>query len=112
MIKVVNDDKYKIGVSARPNVNKRFAAIQSSCPYILSIYATCSGYVSEEAQIHLALKDYHLTGEWFQLPIHIANRLKRLFIENEIRGDSVQIAYKLFDAQPKTLDELLSEIPF
>lgn len=52
MIKVVNKDKYKIGVTARESVQKRFASIQFSCLYILSIYSTCYGHASEESQIH------------------------------------------------------------
>lgn len=62
------DDFHKIGYSNSPT--DRLSAIQASCPYTLKILTAVksSNAPVVEKTIHKTLSDFHVRGEWFNLP--------------------------------------------
>jgi hypothetical protein len=82
VFRVINQDLYKIGYTSRQNVKDRLATIQTGCPYILGIYSSVKISnsptidVEMEQRLHNVLSHYRVSGEWFELPIDVANRLK------------------------------------
>lgn len=83
VIKISNQSFYKIGITKHKTVKQRLSTLQSACPYILEIYTTSVCGDIMEVRLHQALRGYYLRGEWFELPISIANRLKCVMLHLE-----------------------------
>ena len=63
---------YKIGITS--NVNKRLANIQTSNPFpvkLVKVYSYLSDDQNIERRVHVDLKKYRGTGEWFKTDLNI-----------------------------------------
>ena len=54
----------KIGISTSPET--RLVALQTACPYKLSVLCEMPGAAFEEAAVHSFFAEYRLEGEWFK----------------------------------------------
>lgn len=64
---------YKIGVSDDPS--RRIVDIQAGCPTIVKIHAVKPGVgFAEESRLHRELKEFCVTGEWFDCPIELIEK--------------------------------------
>jgi hypothetical protein len=66
---------YKIGISQ--NVGRRIKQIKNASPYETEIVTSAKVENAEllEKQLHARYAEYYIRGEWFELPIDIANAL-------------------------------------
>ena len=65
-------DFYKVGMTVS-NAEQRMQALQTASPLKLELIKTFKSYnpSKDEKAIHFLLKEYRVTGEWFQLPNHL-----------------------------------------
>ena len=69
ILRAAKTNLYKIGASEK-DVSSRLKALQTGCPYRLSIFRSvaadnCS---RRENQLHALLTSYRMHGEWFDIP--------------------------------------------
>lgn len=62
---------YKVGYAY--NVNKRLIDLQVGCPYPLEIIKVIRSFDAPrtEAELHQALDEYRVVGEWFKAPLDV-----------------------------------------
>ena len=67
-IHMENSSLFKIGFTAC-NVNSRLKALQTGCPYRLSIYetVTCTTPAVLEKHLHECFSPRHVRGEWYNM---------------------------------------------
>lgn len=82
--------RIKIGWSA--DVSKRVKELQTGCPYPIEVLNEIETECSTERELHKALQEYRVHGEWFELPEHVVE-----FLQSAEERDliSVRIAYFL-----------------
>lgn len=60
--------RFKIGYTHGLTVHQRASHIETSSPFPLRILAAKPGTMKREHELHLALRDYRVHREWFELP--------------------------------------------
>lgn len=62
---------YKVGYAY--NVNQRLKELQTGCPYPLEIVKAIRAFDAPrvEAELHQALDEYRMAGEWFNAPLEV-----------------------------------------
>jgi len=84
------DGFFKIGVAK--DVKKRVAAVQTSCPFRLSVVNAWKHDDPRfiEALLHIKYQAFHSSGEWYTLraedvqAIQLADSINNLFVEGEV----------------------------
>lgn len=59
----IPDGPIKVGIAK--NVKKRLETIRTHCPYEIRLLAAIPGGRARERELHAALSDYRMRGEWF-----------------------------------------------
>jgi hypothetical protein len=65
----------KIGFAS--SLVRRMASLQTGSPVTLEVIASFKGTMAQERQIHAALAEYRLQGEWFQDTTAVVSAAKR-----------------------------------
>jgi hypothetical protein len=74
VLRICGTNRCKIGHSVK--VQRRVQQIAASMPVACEQIAVLAGGAKLEQRLHIMLKEYHLRGEWFELPGHVIEALK------------------------------------
>lgn len=69
----------KVGIAK--DSGRRLSAIQTGCPFVVTLKVFCETYesaVDAERLWHTRLSQYHTSGEWFVLPLRVIERVAEM----------------------------------
>jgi Meiotically up-regulated gene 113 len=75
---IQNSQSKSVKIGYTKDLKTRFAQLQTGCSHKLSVLKTLEGDTCMEKKIHLDLKDYRLSGEWFEWNNFVASYVENL----------------------------------
>jgi hypothetical protein len=84
------DEFFKVGHTSR-SISSRIAELQAGTPHEITLCARLDGDKDIETAIHASLAEYHIRGEWFEVPESELIGVLRDVTDKLDRGDSLRL---------------------